>query len=121
MHALSSRLRFRQLRLLIAIDDLGSVHRAAQMLHMTQPGVNKSLREIEDTFGTSLFIRSTQGLTPNELGRSAIRHARLMCASLGHMRDELDAIRRGQGSRIAIGTIAGGLAAVLADALLRFQ
>lgn len=121
LHAFSSRLKFRQLRLLIAIDDLGSVHRAAEMLHMTQPGVSKSLREIEDIFGTSLFLRSTQGLAPNELGRSAIRHARLMHASLSHMRDELDAISRGQGRRIAVGTIAGGLAAVLADALLDFR
>ncbi|MCQ9618215.1 LysR family transcriptional regulator [Paenalcaligenes niemegkensis] len=121
LHALCSRLRFRQLRLLIAIDDLGSVHRVAKILHMTQPGVSKSLRGIEETFGVSLFVRSTQGLLPNEMGKTAIRHARLIYASLGHMRDELDSISRAQGNRIAVGTIAGGLAATVAKALLAYQ
>ena len=88
---------------------------------MSQPGVSKALKEIEEAIGTSLFARSPQGLVATEMGRCAIRHARLMCASLAHMHDELGALSRGGGMRIAVGTIAGALSAVLADALLAFH
>ncbi|SDV47264.1 LysR family transcriptional regulator [Chitinasiproducens palmae] len=121
LHAIGSRLKFRQLKLLIAIEDMGSVHRAAELLHMSQPGVSKALKEIEDAMGTTLFARSPQGLIATEMGRCAIRHARLMCASLAHMHEELGALSRGNGLHIAIGTVAGALAAVLANALLAFR
>lgn len=121
LHAIGARLKFRQLRLLIAIEDMGSVHRAAQLLHMSQPGASKALREIEEAIGATLFARTAQGLLPTDMGRCAIRHARLMCASLANMHEELGAISRNEGRRMAVGTIAGALAAVLANALLEFR
>ena len=121
LHELGSRLKFRQLKLLIAIEDMGSVHRTAALLHMSQPGVSKALKEIEDAIGVALFARSPQGLVATDMGRCVIRHARLMCASLAHMHDELGTLSRGSGRRIAVGTVAGALVAVLADALLQFR
>lgn len=120
LHEIGSRLKFRQLKLLIAIEDMGSVHQAAVLLHMSQSGVSKALKEIEDAMGVTLFARSTQGLVATDVGRCVTHHARLMCASLAHMHEELGALSRDSGRRIAVGTIAGALVAVLADALLRF-
>jgi len=117
LHAITSRLRFRQLRLLIAIDESGSLHRAAEQLSMTQPGASKALRELEDTFGTALFERSTHGLEPNELGRCVIRYARLIGTDLQHLREEMGGILRGQGGRIAVGTIGGALPTLLVPAV----
>ena len=67
--SIAARLRLKQLRLLIALDDHGSLHRAADEMSLTQPGATKALREIESTFGATLFVRSAQGIRPNELGR----------------------------------------------------
>ena len=47
--SIAARLRLKQLRLLIALDDHGSLHRAADEMALTQPGATKSLREIEAT------------------------------------------------------------------------
>lgn len=121
LHAIGSRLRFRQLRLLIAIDDTGSLHRAAEQLSMTQPGASKALRELEETFGAALFERSTHGLAPNDLGRCVIRYARLIGTDLHHLRDEMNGILRGQGGRIAVGTIGGALPTLLVPAVQRLK
>jgi len=121
LHTLAGRLKFKQLRLLIAIGDTGSVHQAAVFLHMSQPGVSKALREIEETVGTPLFARTPQGLIATDMGRCAIRHARLMLASLSHMHKELLGMSRGAGVRIAAGSIVGALTAVLANALVAFH
>ena len=45
--ALVSRLRLKQLRLLIALDEQGSLHKAAEAVAISQPGATKALNEIE--------------------------------------------------------------------------
>lgn len=121
LHAMGGRLKFKQFKLLIAIEDMGSVHQAAMLLHMSQPGVSKALKEIEEAIGLTLFARTPQGLVPTDMGRCTIRYARLMLSSLSHMHKELLSMSRTSGIRIAVGTIAGALAAVLANALIAFH
>ncbi|XOQ68101.1 MAG: hypothetical protein ACFWT5_15815 [Pseudomonas helleri] len=41
-----SRLRLKQLRLLIALDEFGSLHKAAESVAITQPGATKALHEL---------------------------------------------------------------------------
>lgn len=117
LHSIGARLRFKQLRLLIAIDELGSLHRAADQMAMTQPGATKALHEIELTFGTQLFFRTPQGLQSNEIGRCAIRYARLFHSDLGHLHEEIAGVLQGEGGRLTVGAIAGALPAVLVRAL----
>src|SRR5690606_14489682 len=96
-----SRLRLKQLRLLIALDEQGSLHRAAEQVAISQPGATKALHEIETTFGASLFTRTSQGLTPNDLGRCVIRYARLIHSDLAHLRVEMVGILTGQRGRLS--------------------
>jgi DNA-binding transcriptional LysR family regulator len=119
--SIGSRLRFRQLRFLVALADAGSLHRVAQQMAMTQPGATKQLREIETTFGARLFDRSSSGVQVNELGRCVVRYARLLEADLGDLRDELASVTAGKGGRLRIGSIAGALPAVVVPALTRLR
>jgi DNA-binding transcriptional LysR family regulator len=121
LNSITSRLRFRQLTLLVALDEAGSLHRAADRLGMTQPGLTKALREIESTFGMALFERSPKGVLANELGRCIIRYARVIASDLGHLREEIDGVLRGSGGRVAVGTITGALHSVLIGALAQLR
>ncbi|WP_437882561.1 LysR family transcriptional regulator [Pseudomonas sp. LRF_L74] len=107
--ALVSRLRLKQLRLLIALDEQGSLHKAAEQVAITQPGATKALNEIESAFGTRLFNRTSQGLEANDLGRCAIRYARLIHTDLKHLREEMLGILQGQGGRLAVGSVMGAV------------
>ncbi|MGX5217434.1 LysR family transcriptional regulator [Pseudomonas sp. S9] len=104
-----SRLRLKQLRLLIALDEQGSLHRAAEQVAISQPGATKALHEIETTFGASLFTRTSQGLAPNDLGRCVIRYARLIHSDLAHLREEMIGIVQGHGGRLSVGVIMGAV------------
>jgi DNA-binding transcriptional LysR family regulator len=119
--SIAARLRLKQLRLLIALDDHGSLHRAADEMSLTQPGATKALREIESTFGATLFVRSAQGIRPNELGRCVIRYARLIHMDVAHLREEMAGILQGSGGRLAVGAIMGAVSGVLVDALTRLR
>jgi DNA-binding transcriptional LysR family regulator len=115
-----SRLRFKQLRLLIALDEAKSLHKAAERVSITQPGASKALHEIESTLGASLFERTSQGLEANDLGRCAIRYARLINTDLARLREEMLGILQGHGGRLSVGAIMGAVPA-LVEALSRLR
>lgn len=109
LNTIMSRLRLRQLRLLIALDECRSIHAAARQVAITQPGATRALNEIEETLGTTLFTRSSRGLLPSEAGRCAVRYARLIESDLSHLCDELAGIEQGLGGRLAVGGVMGAI------------
>ncbi len=106
----------KQLRLLVALGENGSLLKASQQVALTQPGASKALQEIETTFGTPLFVRTNRGLEPNAVGHCVIRYARLIQTDVAHLRDEIIGIMRGQGGRVAAGVIMGAVP-LLTDAI----
>ena len=119
LSSIISRLRLKQLRLIVALADHGSLIRAAEQVHLSQPGATKALKEIESAIGTTLFVRSNRGLEPNALGHSVVRYARLILTDISHLREELLGILHGDGGRLAVGTVMGAVP-FLTDALSRF-
>ncbi|WP_110972342.1 LysR family transcriptional regulator [Pseudomonas huaxiensis] len=109
LSSMASRLRLRQLRLLISLDELGSIHKAAEAMSITQPGATKALNEIESTLGAVLFERTSKGLEANDLGRCVVRYARLINTDLAHLREEMLGILQGHGGRLSVGTIMGAV------------
>ena len=51
-----ARLKTRQLMLLTAICDEGNIHRAAEVLNMSQPAASKLLKDLEDMLGVALEV-----------------------------------------------------------------
>lgn len=106
---IASRIRLKQLRLLIAIEKYGSLHKAAESVGLTQPGATKALQEIESLLNTPLFERTTKGLEANDLGHCVIRYAKLIHSDLAHMREEIDGLLRGEGGQVSVGTVMGAI------------
>ncbi|WP_066709946.1 LysR family transcriptional regulator [Sphingomonas adhaesiva] len=60
-------MNLRQLETFVAVMKSGSISRAAQMLHLLQPAVSKSIAELEHALGFRLFVRTrgaALGVTP---------------------------------------------------------
>lgn len=106
---MTSRLKLKHLRLLIQLEEQGSLLKAATFVSMTQPAATKALQDIEAALGSALFVRTNRGLTPNDLGRCVTRYARLIVQDLNHLRTEMAGIMSGHGGQIAVGTIMGAV------------
>lgn len=119
--AVLSRLRLKQLGLVIALDQHRSLRKAAGDLSMTQSAASKALMEIESIMGGPLFERSRVGIVPNELGRCVIRYAWLLRADVDAMVQEVSNIRLGRGGRLSVGAIMGAVPKVLTDAIQRLR
>ncbi len=50
-------MEIRILRYFWTIAEEGSVSRAAELLHITQPTLSRQLKELEEELGTELFYR----------------------------------------------------------------
>ncbi len=100
-----ARLKTRQLMLLTAICDEGNIHRAAQVLSMTQPAASKLLKDLEDVLEVPLFERLPRGMRPTWYGETMIRHARMALASLNQAHDELGALKTGHFGQVGVGAI----------------
>jgi DNA-binding transcriptional LysR family regulator len=116
-----ARLKTRQLMLLVAIEEEGNIHRAAEVLNMSQPAASKLLKDLEDMLGVSLFERLPRGMRPSWYGESMIRHARIALAGLSAAGTEIESLKAGRAGAVAIGAIAGAAVSLLPKALARIS
>ncbi|WP_155285826.1 LysR family transcriptional regulator [Lacticaseibacillus zhaodongensis] len=61
-------MELRLLKYFLAIDAAGSISRAAERLHITQPTLSRQLKGLEDELGAPLFTRSNHGLILTQAG-----------------------------------------------------
>ena len=118
---LRSRLKMRQILLLVALDDHRNIHKAAANMAMTQPAATRMLGDLERLLGMQLFERSARGVLPNAYGESLIRQARAVLAALDHARDEINAIASGTTGKTAIGALFVVAATLVPRAIARFK
>lgn len=69
-------MELRQLAALVTVAEVGSVTKAARLLHLVQPAVSRQIRLLEEELGVVLFERTRHGMIPTEAGRSLIERAR---------------------------------------------
>jgi len=66
------RVKLRDLHILLAVAQSGSMIRAAQSLAVSQPVISKTISDLEQALGVRLLDRSAQGLEPTVYGRAFI-------------------------------------------------
>ena len=66
------------LRSFHAVATHGSFTRAAEMLHITQPTLSGQVKELEERYGTKLFVRHGRRIELTDIGKSAFAITRLM-------------------------------------------
>ena len=116
-----ARLKTRQLLLLIALEEEGNIHRAAQVLNMTQPAASKLLKDLEEMLGVDLFERLPRGMRATWYGETMIRHARMALASLSQAHDEIEALKAGRFGQVSVGAITAPGMALLPAAVAQVK
>lgn len=71
-----------QLQYFVAIAEEGSVGRAAERLHISQPPLSRQLRSLEDELGAPLFERTPRGVRLLPAGAALLGRARRILADV---------------------------------------
>jgi DNA-binding transcriptional LysR family regulator len=118
---LDGRLKLRHLTLVCALVDQGTMLRAAEQLHVTQPVLTRSLRELEDMLGAKLFDRGPRGVTPTPVGTAFVGHARAVLAQIGQAGVDVDDLVHARSGRVRVGTHLAGASLLLPKAIAQLK
>lgn len=102
-----------QLHAFVTIVSSGSLGRAAEVLHVTQPALSRAIRRLEDELGAPLFERHSRGMHLTAVGEALLPHAIVLQREAEQAREEIDAMRG-----LARGTIRCGAVGSIASLVL---
>jgi DNA-binding transcriptional LysR family regulator len=92
------------LRVFLAVAESGSVSRAAERLHISQPAVSVQLKRLEDEVGLPLLAPEGRGIRLTETGQAVAAHARRLFALERELEQDLTARREGRRGLLRVGT-----------------
>jgi len=100
---MSTRVHLRQINCFIEVARNGSIKRTADALNVSQPGVTRTIKELEAALGAELFDRIPTGVTLTPYGEALLRHAMPAIAELNAGFAEIEALKNSAEGRIRIG------------------
>ncbi|MET0389055.1 MAG: LysR family transcriptional regulator [Polyangiales bacterium] len=117
---------------LIAVADQGSIHRAALVLHRTQPAVTQAIQRLEEAVGFALLDRSGYRATVTERGATFVKRARATVQQARDLAAFAAVLSQGVEARLRIAIhgsvpselalqLVHGVAACFPDTLLELQ
>ena len=83
------RIDLRQLEMMDAVAQLGTLTRAADALHVTQPAISSQIRKLEEQVGLPLIEREGRGVRLTESGECVAHHAKRISQILEDLRGDL--------------------------------
>lgn len=113
----TTRLKLKQLRLLVAVGKHGNIQYAARELNVSQPSATKMIKDLELDFEVQLFERTNRGVVPTPFGEALIRHGKLIFAQISNAAQELDDLNEGSSGRVVIGTLLAASSNLLPTAI----
>src|SRR5437763_11020603 len=84
------RLKLRDLHILLAVAQCGSMAKAAAQLAVSQPAVSKAIADMEHTLRVRLLERSARGVEPTRYGAALIRRSDAVFNELGQGIKEIE-------------------------------
>lgn len=98
-------MKLRQLQQFVTLAEVGNFRRAAQHLHMAQPALSVSIRNLEHELGVPLFERHSSGARLTTAGRAMLSQARQTLFHAAQCRQHIDDAQQGVSGVLRIGFI----------------
>ena len=116
-----TKLKTRQMFLLMALDEARNLHQAAKEPNMSQPAASKMLKDIEELFGVPFFDRLPRGVRPTLYGETMIRHVRMALTNLSQGQDSIVTLQAGLSGQVDIGVIITPSTTLVPQAIARIK
>lgn len=85
----------RHLRNMLAVMEEGSLGKAADKLHISQPALTKSIQRLEEQLGVKLFERKARGMEATSYAESLSAYAQSACVGMTEAIKEIKALKNG--------------------------
>jgi DNA-binding transcriptional LysR family regulator len=113
-------MELRDLRYFVAIAQHGTVSRAAEQLHVSQPALSEQIRKLEDELGAALFTRTSRGVLLTDAGEALLPHARTVLAQADAAVESVQMVAHGLVGTLTLGFIDSAALAILPPLIHHF-
>ena len=117
---IGSRLKLRDLHILLAVVQQGSMAKAAAQLAVSQPAVSKAIADMEHVVGAALLERSSRGVELTEGGRILVARSRVIFDEVREGLKDVGAVADPAQGDLRIGT-ADPLTVVVAETIAQLS
>lgn len=114
------RIKFRHLQTFIEVARQKSVGKAADVLTITQPAVTRTIRELEEYLGATLFERDGRGIRISPFGDVFLKHAGESIAAVRRGVDSIAQAKRSVGPPLRVGALPTASASLMPGAIAEF-
>jgi len=114
-------MELRHLRYFVAVAEAENVSRAALKLHVSQPGISRQIRDLEDEIGFQLFERSAKSIKLTSAGKSFLTEARAVLQRAEEAVKTARAIATGAVGELHVGYAGSPTVRLLPPTLRAFQ
>src|SRR5215468_8480554 len=84
------------------VVEAGSITHGAERAHLALAAASTRIRNMEEALGAALLVRSRQGVTPTQAGRTLLQHARAILRQSERLREDLGAYAGGLAGQIRV-------------------
>src|ERR1700722_4349826 len=112
------KLKLRDLNILLAVTQTGSMIKAARLLSVSHPVISKSIADLERTFGVRFFDRTSSGVEPTQFGHALLKRSISVFDELKQSVNEIEFLADPSAGTLSVGAsepvAAGILPAIIA-------
>lgn len=113
--------KIHQIKTFLSIIQCGSIRAAAIELQQTQPGVTRTIKELERTLDIPLFIRGSRGIVLTDSGRIFESRAQLVIKELERAVKDIEELNEASQGAVMLGCSSLLPFTIMSSAVQRFQ
>ncbi len=115
------RIKFRHIQSFVEIAREKRLKRAAEKLHLTQPAISKTLKELEEIVDAPLMKRDRSGVELTKAGQVFLHFAQMSLASLQQGLDGVERTGRKEKEKLTIGALPSVAAWLMPNVVKEFR
>lgn len=114
-------MKFSHFRDILAVAETGSLRAAGRHLGIAQPAITRSIREIEQELGVTLFERHAKGVRLTEMGQVFVRRAQAIQSEIRRAREEVEQLKGQAIGEVSIAVSTASSMSLMPSAIATFR
>jgi DNA-binding transcriptional LysR family regulator len=121
MITISNQLELRHLKYFLTVAEELHFRKAAESLYISQPGLSRQIKQMEDDLGIILFERHNRKVELTKVGKYLKEELTRNLKNLDHILNHAKLLNDGMGGDLKLGYVGSAIQKVIPDLLLKFR
>lgn len=118
---MGNQIEYRHLRYFLALAEDLHFRKAAERLFISQPGLSRQIKQMEDDLGIELFVRHNRKVTLTKTGEYLQKELTHNLKNLNHILEHAKLLHHGKDGSLKIGYVGSAMHQIIPDLLLQFR